>query len=347
MLSVIWDSLGRCWGTHREKEGIYRLGPPGPTLWNTRSRRILRDTIAETEGRRTMQDGRISGRAPLAALLAAAMAVPAVADRGVPDPVPAPPGARSGTQSLLGRTALLWTSDSWQQLKAFWRRLDALEPGPGGYGAARSAASDSLPLWRIEAHAILEDVRTEAPALGIDSLELDMLLGLVERRMELLTWGSGIPMTRMMPPPVQDQLDDLAVRLEERIDALRALRDRGVLDGEEIRLAFDSLAADAASWVLLTAVRNGTGTTGVLYFQAWPLEADRILSTADSLTGEALRRIRQEGEAWEGQLEETAADLEALREGLRSTLDRLPALLDLLRDLELFGAPEGPDPAGA
>lgn len=279
--------------------------------------------------------------APMAALLAAltARAVPAVAEpscSGDPEP-----GIEDGT--ILTRASMLWTSAPWQQLKRLWWILDAAPPGPGGYGTVHPMESDSASRWRLDALLTLEELRAEAPTLGLDSLELEAIQQLVDHRIQLLCWGSMIPMTRMMPPPVNGQVDSILVLIEQRIDAIRELRGRNALDSAEMQAAFGSLAAAVEDYLLLGVVSRSTGYHGALYLATWPMEADRIRDAVDSARTAALDRIDVEGELYEGEEAETIESFDRVLADLDSMRTRLPALTELIRDLELFD-PGSPAP---
>jgi hypothetical protein len=243
-------------------------------------------------------------------------------------------GVETGT--ILNRTARLWGSTSWQQLKALWRRLDVIAPGPEGYGTFRQIESDSSNFWRLEAQMTLEALRLEAPALGIDSLELEAVFRLVDHRIQLLCWGSMIPMTRMMPPPVDSQINDILIVIEHRIDAIRELRGQNVLGSSEMRQAFAALTGSLEDYAMLGVVSQSTGYSGALYLATWPVEGDRMISAVDSARTANLDRIALNGETYEGERQDVMDSFDQLLSDLRAMQSRLPALTELIRDLELF-----------
>jgi|GEM_PF-1979152 len=246
------------------------------------------------------------------------------------------PSLRTETGTILSRSSMLWVSTSWQQLKMLWRKLDAIDPGSEGYGVFHQAEPDSSNLWRMEAQMTLEALRLEGPALGIDSLELEAVFRLVEHRIQLLCWGSMIPMTRMMPPPVDSQINDILIVIEQRIDAIRELRGQNVLGSSEMRQAFAALTGSLEDYAMLGVVSQSTGYSGALYLATWPVEADRMIAAVDSARTENLERITLSGETYEGERQDVIDSFDQLLSDLRAMQSRLPALTELIRDLELF-----------
>jgi hypothetical protein len=275
--------------------------------------------------------------APMAAMVAAALtaqAAPTTSSETAASEQEPTRGAETGT--ILTRSSRLWGSTPWQQLKALWRRLDIIAPGPGGYGTYNQMESDSSNYWRLEAQMTLEALREEAPALGIDSLELEAIFRLVDHRIQLLCWGSMLPMTRMMPPPVDSQIDDVLIVIEQRIDAIRELRGQNVLGSSEMRQAFAALTGSVEDYAMLGVVSQSTGYSGALYLATWPVEADLIIAAVDSARTANLDRIALDGEAYAGELDDTIQCFDQVLSDLDAMQTRLPALTELIRDLELF-----------
>ena len=251
--------------------------------------------------------------------------------------VPLAPAAESSLVSAISRTSALWSNPHWLVIKDIWRSLDAVDPGNDGYGG-QLIEWDSANALREKLYRSMEGLLADAPELRLDTIEIHVLRNLCENRIDLLSWGSSMPMTRMMPPPISGQVDDVVYRIESRIDLLLDLRERGLIEGPEMTEAFTLLVDEVDLYAALQTVSSDIGYSGYseLWGYWWPEDIDSIAVSIDSLRQQTLASIESAGESYDGQLLEITESFDAVTVNLRSVRSRFPALNELLMDLELF-----------
>ena len=244
----------------------------------------------------------------------------------------------SGTslsRSLFTRTSVLWSNPQWQEFKRLWRKLDTISPVDSDFssGSLNYEAYDKI---RIELDNSQTELMSITDDIGIDSLDIQLLHRLAFDRLDILSYGSIMPFTRMMPPPVSNQTDNLISHIEARIDTVASLREEGLISSEEMVTAFSNLRSSIDTYFLLETISYGTRYTGTLWSIEWPLEADRILPHLDSIKTAVLDNLRDQGAENGEQYAQLLAEFEDMELSISSVQDRLPALHDLLLDLELF-----------
>jgi len=239
------------------------------------------------------------------------------------------------SRSIFTRTSVLWSNPQWQEFKRLWRKLDSIGPADGDYSASR-LDYEQIDKIRIELDNSQAELMLISDEIGIDSLDIRLLHRLATDRLTLLSYGSVIPLTRMMPPPVSDQTDFLVPQIEARIDTVAFLREEGLISSGEMVTAFRNLRSLVDTYFLLETINYGTRYTDALWSIEWPLDADRILPYLDSTRIAILDDMRdlgeENGEQYAGLLEE----FENMEQSITQVRERLPALHDLLLDLELF-----------
>ena len=239
------------------------------------------------------------------------------------------------SRNLFTRTSVLWSNPQWQEFKRLWKKLDSIGPDDGDYNSS-SLEYEEIDKIRIELDNSQAELMRISDEIGIDSLDIRLLHRLATDRLTMLSYGSVMPLTRMMPPPVSDQTDYLVPQIEARIDTVAYLRKEGLISSEEMVTAFSNLRSSIDAYFLLETINYGTRYTGVLWSVRWPLEADLIQPHFDSIRTAVLDSLQDSGAENEERYNEILVELESMEKSLSNARDRLPALHDLLLDLELF-----------
>jgi hypothetical protein len=235
--------------------------------------------------------------------------------------------------SIFTRTSVLWSNPQWQEFKRVWRKMDAITPVDGEYGGAGWEATSKL---RLELQNSLNGLMQITEETGIDSLDISLLHRLTSDRLTFLSYGSMLPLTRMMPPPVSDQTDEIVSQIEARIDTVIRLRNDGLISSEEMETAFDNLRSSLDSYCLLEAISDETGYSGILWSVRWPAEPQQIPVCLDSIRNSVLNNLETAAEDTEEMYVLQLEELDKVESALARTRERLPALHDLLLDLMIF-----------
>lgn len=241
----------------------------------------------------------------------------------------------SGSQSLFTRTSILWSNPQWQSFKILWRKLDTVTPTDTGY-APDFLNAEETGRFRNKLDVAFRELREVSEEIGIDSVELALLETLTFDRFDHLTYGSRLLLTRMMMPPVSELTDDMLPQIEARIDTVIKLRESGLITGEEMVRAFGNMTSSIDTYCVLEVLERSLIYTSPAWSFSWPEDVPEIEMAFDSIRTASLNRIEQDGEVYEGQYQETYEAFEIIEISLHRTILRLPALNDLLLDLELF-----------
>lgn len=240
----------------------------------------------------------------------------------------------SNLQTLFTRTSALYSNPQWQNFKMLWRKLDSLSPGdrenlPSSY-------AEGVNKLRNQLNVSFQELREISEEAGIDSVELSLLETLTYARLDYLSYGSQLLLTRMMPPPVSDQTDSLLPQIEARIDIVMNLRESGSISGEEMTTAFDNMISSIDTYCVLKMISRGIFYSSPAWYSRWPEEVSEIQAAFDSIRTASLAEIEKSGESYEGQYQEAYDAFLRIENDLKNTFASLPALNDLLLDLELF-----------
>ena len=239
------------------------------------------------------------------------------------------------SRNLFTRTSVLWSNPQWQEFKRLWRKLSSIAPSDDDYGSG-TLNYEEYDKIRIELDNSYYELMGISDELGIDSLDIRLLHALATNRLDLLSYGSTMPLTRMMPPPVSDQADYLISHIETRIDTVARLREEGLISSAEMVTAFSNLRSSLDTYFLLETINYETRYTGALWSVEWPLEADLIQPYFDSTRTAILDNLRDLGAENDEQYARLLEEFENMEESISEVQNRLPALHDLLLDLELF-----------
>ncbi len=240
----------------------------------------------------------------------------------------------SNLQTLFTRTSALWSNPQWQNFKMLWRKIDSISPGDRDYSS--SSYAERMNKLRNQVNIAFQELREVSEEAGIDSVELSLLETLTFARIDYLSYGSQLLLTRMIPPPVSEQTDSLLPQIEARIDTVTKLRKCGLINREEMTTAFDNMISCIDTYCVLTMISRGMIYSSPAWYSRWPEEVSEIQTAFDSIRTASLAEIEKNGETYEGQYQETYNAFMRMEHDLQHTITRLPALNDLLLDLELF-----------
>jgi hypothetical protein len=163
-------------------------------------------------------------------------------------------------------------TQEWLGFKAFWKNLDAVEPGdtskfmgwqPYYAGpdhnwedANRRFDSSSKMISKIEPQ-LYSLVKKEL----LDSMEVSLLVNACQMRIEYIYSGFKSMITRMMPPPGQVEKESSIFELERRIDGLLKLKKEEKIDEGELKQAMDSINIEMKTFGLLDIVGRNRNYT--------------------------------------------------------------------------------------
>ena len=240
----------------------------------------------------------------------------------------------SNLQTLFTRTSALWSNPQWQNFKMLWRKLDSISPGDRDY--SNSSYAERVNKLRNQLNTAFQELREVSEEIGIDSVEIALLETLTYARLDYLSYGSQLLLTRMMPPPVSEQTDSLLPQIEARIDTVIKLRESGLINREEMTIAFDNMISCIDTYCVLEMISRGIFYSSPAWSFRWPEEVSEIQAAFDSIRTASFTEIEKNGETYEGQYQETYDAFVRIENDLHHTIAILPALNDLLLDLELF-----------
>lgn len=242
------------------------------------------------------------------------------------------PGDMDVSGSFLTRSSALWSNPQWQELRRVWRKMDELTVTEG----AGLSSSEETRKLRIELDTAFNELGGVSEELGLQALEFELLRTLAYRRMDFISYGTSMPLTRMMPPPVYDQTAELVPVIEARIDVLVQLREEGVLTGSEMEEAFSDLRTTIDLFYLLESINRQVDYSSPLWMERWPADQEGISRHIDSLRTAMLDEL-DVGDAAHGEMREgLILEFDELEEALEKTRARLPVLHDMLLSLELL-----------
>jgi hypothetical protein len=244
-------------------------------------------------------------------------------------------GEETDAEHFLTRTAILWSNPQWQEFRRIWRKLDQFDT-PDALTMGGSIEQEEVNRLRQELSVSIADLLSVSGELGLDSTDVGILTELARRRLDLLSYGSSIYLTRMMPPPVTEQIEELLLEMEARIDTVAALREAGVITGAEMEEAFRNLRSSMDLYLLLGAVTGGNSHAYTFGWDRWPEDLAGLEAHLDSLIEAELEMIQEYQGYTEEYRDSLLAEFERMRESLEETRSRLPVIHDLLLSLELL-----------
>ncbi|MCK4671047.1 MAG: hypothetical protein KAT47_00800 [Candidatus Aegiribacteria sp.] len=242
--------------------------------------------------------------------------------------------AYSDLRTLFTRTSVLYSNPQWQAFKMLWRKLDSFSPDNRDY--SHSSYAEGVNKLRNQLNIAFQELREVSEEAGIDSVELALLETLTFTRLDYLSYGSQLLLTRMMPPPVSEQTDSLLPQIEARIDTVTKLRECGLIGKEEMTIAFENMISCIDTYCVLDIFNRRIIYSSPAWSFQWPEEVSEIQTAFDSIRTASLAEIEKNGEAYEGEYLTTLEVLDDLEYTMHLTISALPALNDLLLDLELF-----------
>ena len=188
-------------------------------------------------------------------------------------PVP----AFSDLRSLFTITSVLRSNPQWQTFKMLWKKLDSMPDSKSANLSSESFAEQTNKL-RSQLTTAVQELREISEEIGIDSVELALLETVSFARLDYLSYGSQLMLTRMMPPPVSEQTDELLPQIETRIDTVIKLRESGLIDNEEMTIAFENLISCIDTYCVLRIISRGTFYSSPAWSFRWPEEVNESTS---------------------------------------------------------------------
>lgn len=241
----------------------------------------------------------------------------------------------SRVRGLSGRSSALWSCSEWLAFRNVWREMGSLSLSVDGH-TERLLDPEKAGDLRIALNEALEGLRGVSRELGISQLELTLLERLARDRLDLLSYGMLLPMTRMMPPPVSDQTGSIISLIEARAGAVARLRGEGLLSVREMMAAFDSLRSSAELYFMLEAINSETRYSGVLWYASWPMDTERIPQFLDSIRVSMVEELSSSEDPDEELIRTVIEEFDAIESVISKTRQSLPALGELLLALELL-----------
>ena len=197
----------------------------------------------------------------------------------------------SNLQTLFTRTSALWSNPQWQNFKMLWRKIDSISPGDRDYSS--SSYAERMNKLRNQVNIAFQELREVSEEAGIDSVELSLLETLTFARLDYLSYGSQLLLTRMIPPPVSEQTDSLLPQIEARIDTVTKLRKCGLINREEMTTAFDNMISCIDTYCVLTMISRGMIYSSPAWYSRWPEEVSEIQTAFDSIRTASLAEIEK------------------------------------------------------
>jgi len=279
-----------------------------------------------------MKKKQISSMSRSAFGLAAALGVaaPAVYGSGEAADQSRSSASEEGIRGLLSRAAVLRASPVWAEFRRIWREMDEYTPPEGDY---RRSAMDQerVNKLRRQLSDVAQRLRESADELGISAPELEFFIRISHDRLQLLSWGNAMPLTRMMPPPISDQKDALLPVIESRIDSISTLRDAGLLSGDELELAVSDLLDSVQLYFLYDAISTSVNYSSFCWSVRWPDDPDGMEATIDSV-----RSAFSNMELPDSLAGEYSAQCDSLEAMLETSRESIPSVREMLLSLELI-----------
>lgn len=171
------------------------------------------------------------------------------------------------------RAARLNTSPQWAAFKTFWQKLDAIEPthkernyvdsANRDYQGALSHELGEKFTKELEQYntALLNEI--ESGLIPLDTLELSLLYTLCQQRIQYMQMGRPSMYTRMMIDyeSLMIAQENSYVKLENRIDLLLRLKEKGSVSDKEFQLALIQIQKSVEEFAILETISTNYGFT--------------------------------------------------------------------------------------
>ncbi len=151
-------------------------------------------------------------------------------------------------------------TQEWKNFKAFWRRLDQVEPkksekeNTNDYFKARrekyeythSIEINDAERFRTELAVLTNSLKNLEKDKKITEEEIELLKRVCNERIDYMSGKllGRIMLSRAIPPPSRLQEDESIIDLEKKIDTLNELKKKGKIDTEESKQALAKIRDD-------------------------------------------------------------------------------------------------------
>lgn len=255
--------------------------------------------------------------------------------------------AGSGASERSEQMAELAKTKQWADFKAFWLKLDRVRPTKEGeeafvgeyYGSLTYEVAQGL---REELGAMVGGLRKPGMKKLIGDLEIDLLEAVCNKRINYLEYGLQSMMTRMMPPPMTTEKEDMIRDLERHIDVLVELRESGSISTYEYETALAIVEEDIKMYSVLDTMSESF--MGYWTPPIYPILKERAeSSTSVSAAEKIIAAFESDYEAFQEKsvaAQQGSADKELAKqyENAKEAIDELelvlPFLAELVADLE-------------
>lgn len=235
----------------------------------------------------------------------------------IPPPGEHPSLSAEEEQALSGALA----SREWNELRAVWSELTSIEQ-PDDY-LWHSLLTDS------EAVAFSDRVNAAMDRLSGRNSSVSGELAVVKRlymlRLRTLLYGRRSMYTRMMAPAVQMESEQAFVSFENRLDSLRELQFRGLMDPAGIAEAARATLETGVSALLLDTLSS-------MRLYIWSFEDNKEMPPWE-LVQMRLAEIRRFADTARGELEDAGLLASEAAASADSVITLLPGVFVLLSDL--------------
>lgn len=258
---------------------------------------------------------------------------------------------KAGTQNEAvqsERLARLSETQEWSKFKAFWKKLDQVEPKKKEdnayigeyYGSITYDESENL---RAELENLIAGLKKLKRKKMISSLEVELLDKICRKRIDYLYSGLQSMTSRMMPPPLLTDKENSISDLERHIDVLVELKKNGKINSEEFQQALSIVKEDIKLFSILDTLSES-----YLGYYSLPLAAIREeegkTGRVENIVEKIIAGFEKDYAGFQAKAEtaqqaaDTQKDIAAKYAETKKAIDKLknvfPSLTELVSDLE-------------
>jgi len=261
---------------------------------------------------------------------------------------------KAGTQNEAvqsERLAGLSETQEWSRFKAFWKKLDQVEPKKKEdnsivgeyYGSITYDESENL---RAELEKLIAGLKKLKRKKLVSSLEVELLGKICRKRIDYLHSGLQSMMTRMMPPPLLTDKENSISDLERHIDVLLELKKNGKIKSDEFQQALSIVKEDIKLYSILDTLSES-----YLGYYSLPLatirEEEGKTGRVENIVEKIIAGFEKDYAGFQAKAEtaqqaqqaaDTQKDIAAKYAETKKAVDKLknvfPSLAELVSDLE-------------
>lgn len=162
-----------------------------------------------------------------------------------------------------GRIKLLNNASEWKNFKAFWQKLDYINPPEkigdsandylGEYSNA--ITQEQAELFKSELTELINKLRgMKQEEFILSNTEIDLLEKICAERINYMSYGFSSMMMRMIPPITMTDKENSIKDLERKIDILVELQDKGIVSSDEFTQALRLIWQDIELFSILDTI---------------------------------------------------------------------------------------------